>query len=83
MFQKILIASAATFLAATAATAATDATAASSPAALQKKAKKPASEQKYCLQIEASTGTRVNRKECKTKSQWAREGVNVDELIRS
>lgn len=36
------------------------------------------SEVKYCLTIEAGTGSRLARSECRTKSQWARLGVNVD-----
>ncbi len=34
-------------------------------------------EKKYCLQVEPVTGSRIIRQECKTKEQWAREGVEV------
>lgn len=44
------------------------------------KAGAPAAEKKYCLEYEDLTGSRVRKQECKTKAQWAREGVNVSEL---
>ena len=45
----------------------------------QKTDKAPAAEQKkYCLQYEDTIGSRVRKTECKTKAQWAREGVDID-----
>lgn len=76
MFQKILIAAAATLIAG--ATIATSASATAVP----KKDQKPAAEKKYCLQFDQATGTRINRSECKTKADWKREGVDVDKLAR-
>ena len=38
-----------------------------------------AKEKKYCIPYDEVTGSRVSAMECKTKSAWAREGVNVDE----
>jgi hypothetical protein len=35
---------------------------------------------KYCLDYEAFTGSRISKRECKTKAEWAAEGVNVDKL---
>lgn len=40
-----------------------------------------AQEKKYCIQYEQAVGSRVNRQACKTKRQWAREGVDVDKLL--
>lgn len=37
---------------------------------------------KYCMQIEAFTGTRIIRTECRTKAEWANIGVDVDEATR-
>jgi hypothetical protein len=37
-----------------------------------------ASPRKICLQYETDTGSRINRVECKTREQWARQGVQVD-----
>lgn len=39
-------------------------------------------QQKYCIQYEQDTGSRINRVECRTKAEWARLGVNVDELTK-
>lgn len=38
-----------------------------------------ADQKKYCMQYEDTTGSRVRRSECKTKAQWAREGIEIDE----
>lgn len=39
-------------------------------------------QQKYCFQYEQDTGSRINRVECKTKAEWAKLGVYVDELTK-
>ena len=40
-----------------------------------------AKERKYCIQYEDYTGSRTGAKmECKTRAQWARQGVQVDKL---
>jgi hypothetical protein len=39
-------------------------------------------EKKYCIQ-ETDTGTRLNSKECRTKAEWAREGVNIEEFVKT
>jgi len=35
---------------------------------------------KYCIQVEASTGSRINKMECRTRADWAQLGVDVDEV---
>ena len=36
-----------------------------------------AKEKKYCLRYENQTGSRLQPSVCKTKAQWAKDGVNV------
>jgi hypothetical protein len=33
---------------------------------------------KYCMRIEATTGTRIEIVECWTRDEWAAQGVDVD-----
>jgi len=33
---------------------------------------------RYCMRIEAVTGTRIETVECWTREQWAEQGVDVD-----
>jgi hypothetical protein len=33
---------------------------------------------RYCMKVEAVTGTRLERTECWTRAQWADQGVDVD-----
>ena len=40
-------------------------------------AEKSAKPKKYCIQ-EATTGTRMTNKVCKTKSDWDKDGVDID-----
>ena len=40
-----------------------------------------AKETKYCTK-EANTGTRLETKDCRTKAEWAREGINIEEFAR-
>jgi len=47
--------------------------------------KKPATADaavKYCIESEPFTGSKLTKTECKTKAEWAREGVNVDQLAK-
>ena len=37
---------------------------------------------KYCFQYEQDTGSRINRLECKTRAEWARLGVYVDDSAK-
>jgi hypothetical protein len=39
-------------------------------------------EKKYCLK-EALTGSRMSSQECKTKAEWAREGIDIDEVVKN
>lgn len=41
-----------------------------------------ASETKFCFAFEPSTGSRISRSECKTKSEWSDLGVDVDEMLK-
>lgn len=36
---------------------------------------------KYCIQVEPTTGSRISTTECRTKAEWERVGVNLDELL--
>ena len=40
------------------------------------------SEQKYCVSYENMTGSRITRQECRTKRQWAEEGVDIDKMLK-
>lgn len=40
-----------------------------------------AKETKYCTK-EANTGTRLESKDCRTKAEWAREGINIEEFTK-
>jgi hypothetical protein len=33
---------------------------------------------RYCLWVEAATGTRIERIQCWTREQWTEQGVDVD-----
>lgn len=36
-------------------------------------------ETKYCMRVEAITGSRIERVKCWTREEWADQGVDVDE----
>jgi hypothetical protein len=36
---------------------------------------------KYCIEVEASTGSRINKMECRTKAEWALLGVDVGQVL--
>jgi hypothetical protein len=39
---------------------------------------------KYCLvSDETATDTRIHTRECRTKADWARRGVDIDELTKA
>lgn len=40
-------------------------------------------EKRYCIAYEKIVGSRVTQTECKTKAEWARDRVDVDELLKS
>jgi hypothetical protein len=56
-------------------------TASAGMAAAQSTSKAVAHEKSYCFQIEPLTGSRIMRTECRTKSEWARLGVDVDQEL--
>ena len=37
-----------------------------------------AGEKKYCIAYDDVVGSRITRTECKTKAEWAKEGIDVD-----
>jgi hypothetical protein len=57
-------------------------TAAAAPA--QKPASKPSSQpgdqQVYCLKLERMTGSNVDRSGCRTKAEWRKLGIDLDNL---
>jgi len=53
-----------------AAAAATDAPAAAAPAGT--------AATRYCMKVEAVTGTRLEKIECWTRAEWSAQGVDVD-----
>lgn len=76
----LTLAASATFLMASPSSAEENGSATNAAAAAAAQAsKKPAAEtRKYCVMLEAVTGSRVSRKSCRTKAEWAAEGVDVD-----
>lgn len=36
---------------------------------------------KYCIEVEAMTGSRISKMECRTKAEWAQLGIDVDEVL--
>jgi hypothetical protein len=76
--KGLIIAAGMAAVAATPAVAGTNAKAGESKASANAVAEK---EKKYCVQ-ETDTGTRLNAKECRTKAEWAREGINIEEFVK-
>jgi hypothetical protein len=70
---------AATLLSSTAATIANDKD--SQRPANTAPAKARNADPRYCIAYDAVTGSRVAQQECKTRAQWAKEGVNIDETV--
>lgn len=51
----------------------------------QTKTEKPAAqsdEKKYCLQYDDLVGSRITKSECRTKQDWAKRGVDLDEYLK-
>ena len=48
---------------------------AASPASVQSKASEP---KRVCINLTPDTGSRVTRRMCKTKAEWADEGLKLD-----
>ena len=53
---------------------------AANAAPASKPAPKPrtAADQTYCIKFEGGTGTRISTTECRTKREWKRLGVDLD-----
>ncbi len=54
----------------------------SSAPASQPQAKPATQEKTYCTSGTIS-GSRIVKQECKTKAQWAKEGVDINDLLNS
>jgi len=40
-------------------------------------------ERKYCIEQESYTGSRLYNRQCLTKAEWAKHGVDVDDQSKS
>ena len=85
MKTQIIVATAIAGLVATAAVAAPSNSAKADASAQAGASASPASPQtdakRYCI-VETPTGSRLPRKQCQTREQWASEGVDFDALRR-
>lgn len=41
-----------------------------------------ADQKKYCIAYDGIVGSRVTKQECKTKSEWAKERVDIDKMLK-
>lgn len=58
---------------------------ASQAAAQQAGTAKPrtqAREKNYCIHFEPDIGSRISRTECRTKKEWSKMGVEIDDLLK-
>ncbi len=39
-------------------------------------------QKKYCLSYDNVVGSRVNKQECKTKAEWAKDRVDIDKMLK-
>lgn len=69
-------------LSAIAVTLALVSTTADATAKVDTKAKARNSEQKYCIQFEPDTGSRIAKTDCRTKAEWRDLGIDVDQLAK-
>jgi hypothetical protein len=77
MTHLAILAATAMALAATPSTAQLDAS--------QPKADKPAAAAKdtqYCIKYDDTTGSHISKQECHTRKEWARLGVDLDEMLK-
>jgi hypothetical protein len=37
---------------------------------------------KICIKVAPMTGSRFEKLECKTREDWARDGVDIDEMLK-
>ena len=40
-------------------------------------------EQRYCLKLERTTGSNVDRSGCRTKVEWRKLGIDLDDLAKN
>ena len=52
-------------------------------ASAKSSAKQTSDAKKYCAQVEPPTGSLIKMNECKTRAEWADEGVDVDDLKKN
>jgi hypothetical protein len=43
----------------------------------------PAAEQRYCLKLDRATGSNINWSGCRTKAEWKRLGIDIDDLVQN
>jgi Ni/Co efflux regulator RcnB len=77
MSRTLIIAALAAFVATPAAAAGNSQ---SAPAKESRAAADKSKATKYCLTYERTTGSRIEKTECRTKAEWAQLGVNLDDL---
>ena len=41
-----------------------------------------ADQKKYCIAYDGIVGSRVTKQECKTKSEWAKERIDIDKMLK-
>lgn len=41
-----------------------------------------ADQKKYCIAYDNVVGSRVNRQECKTKAEWAKDRIDIDKMLK-
>ena len=54
------------------------ASAAASPGPTSRPSPTDSADTRYCLRVEAFTGTRIERVQCWTRAEWTEQGVDVD-----
>lgn len=37
---------------------------------------------RICIKVAPMTGSRLEKLECRTRQEWERDGVNIDEMIK-
>lgn len=52
------------------------------PAAKQELADAKADSRKYCINLQAATGTRITKQECRIRADWLEVGVDPIELMK-
>ena len=78
MTSKQIIAAVGMALIAVPASATTNASASASKAGKNA----AADQKKYCIAYDGIVGSRVTKQECKTKSEWAKERVDVEKMLK-